>query len=368
MHSCCSERMSRLLTLAAVTLTATSLGACAHVAASSSKPFATPDVRRAAIQHAQIWSATDVASMDLRIGPKGKGAFAPDAPVTCTYVEKKMSGNTPKFTCVIPPDDDVKVKYGRHNAEVFAEVAATRLFWALGFGADHTYPVNVTCIGCPATVHAEDAAVATIQRKMPGREIETSKKTGWAWPELDEVQTAAGGAPVAQRDALKLLAAFVQHTDSKAEQQRLICLPDDDGRKPAADSDCARPFMLVHDLGQTFGHANALNRASVGGVNLKEWSRAPVWQDPAHCVAYLPKSLTGTLENPRISEEGRQFLADLLVQLTDAQLHDLFDVSRFPQRWDATNHHEDAGTVDQWVAEFKTKRDEVVNHHCDGRP
>ena len=110
--------MSRLLTLAAVTLTATSLGACAHVAASSSKPFATPDARRAAIQHAQIWSATDVASMDLRIGPKGKGAFAPDAPVTCTYVEKKMSGNTPKFTCVIPPDDDVKVKYGRHNPEV----------------------------------------------------------------------------------------------------------------------------------------------------------------------------------------------------------------------------------------------------------
>ncbi|HEY2153358.1 MAG TPA: hypothetical protein VGH34_21305 [Vicinamibacterales bacterium] len=356
--------MTRALTVAALTLTATSLGACAHVAASS-KGLVTPDARRAAIQRAQVWSATDVPSMDLRTGPTGRGAFAPDAPVTCTYIEKKMSGNTPKFTCVIPPDDEVKVKYGRHNAEVYAEVAASRLFWALGFGAEHMYPVSVTCNGCPATVHPEDALVASIQRKMPGRELQTSKTSGWAWPELDEVQTDAGGAPAAQRDALKLLATFVQHTDSKADQQRLICLPADGDRKPSAESECAHPFMLTHDLGETFGHANSLNRASVGGVNLKEWSRAPVWKDPAHCVAYLPKSLTGTLENPRISEDGRKFLADLLVQLTDAQLHDLFDVSRFQNRWDVTSHPEEAASVDQWVAAFKAKRDEVVNHQCD---
>ncbi len=359
--------MTRLLPLAALALATTSLGACAHVEASS-KGLVPPDVRRAAIQHAQVWSATDVASMDLRTGPTGRGAFAPDAPVTCTYVEKKMNGNSPKFTCVIPPQDEVKVKYGRHNSEVYGEMAASRLFWALGFGAEHMYPVSVTCNGCPATIHPEDAAVATIQRKMPGRELESSKRTGWSWPELDEVQPATGGAPVAQRDALKLLATFVQHTDSKAEQQRLICLPVDGDRKPDADAECVHPFMMVHDLGQTFGHANSLNRASVGGVNLKEWSRAPVWQDPARCIAYLPKSLTGTLENPRISEEGRKFLADLLVQLTDAQLHDLFEVSRFAHRWDGTTHSTDAATVDEWVAEFKVKRDQVVNHHCDGRP
>ena len=239
--------MSRLLTLAALSLTATSLGACAHAAPKS--PISS-EARLADIHRAQVWAATDVSSMDMRTGPTGKGSFAPDATVTCAYIERKMNGNTPKFTCVIAPDDEVKVKYGRHNSEVYAEVAASRLFWALGFGADHTYPVSVTCNGCPSTIHPEDAAVATIQRKMPGRELETSKKTGWAWPELDRVQTAAGGAPAAQRDALKLLAAFVQHTDSKAEQQRLICLPPDGAREPSADSNCARPFMLVHDSGR----------------------------------------------------------------------------------------------------------------------
>ena len=102
----------------------------------------------------------------------------------------------------------------------------------------------------------------------------------------------------------------------------------------------------------------------VGSVNLKEWVSAPVWQDPARCIAYLPKSNSGSLESPRISEEGRQFLANLLTQLTDAQLHDLFEVARFPQRWDPAENPENATTVEQWVDAFKTKRNDVVNHHC----
>src|SRR5437870_2683739 len=68
------------------------------------------------------------------------------------------------------------------------------------------------------------ARVASVQRKLPGTDIETADIKGWAWPELDLVETSAG-APRAQRDALKLLASLIQHTDSKPEQQRLICLP-----------------------------------------------------------------------------------------------------------------------------------------------
>jgi hypothetical protein len=208
-----------------------------------------------------------------------------------------------------------------------------------------------------------------------------------------------GGAPRAQRDALKLLAALLQHTDSKPEQQRLICGPTQADTEVETTADaknehrrqrkalekeqkndvnrhaqgkavkhgggaCAEPFMMVHDLGQTFGRANVFNRSNVGSVNLHEWSRAPVWLDPARCIAYLPKSHTGSLESPRISEEGRQFLANLLMQLTDAQLHDLFEVARFPQRWDPAEHPANAGTVEQWVDAFKKKRDAVVHQQC----
>jgi hypothetical protein len=69
-------------------------------------------------RRSQVWVATDVASMDLRAGPQEPGAFASGQTVTCDYLDKKMTGRSPKFTCAIGPHDDVKVKYGRDNGEV----------------------------------------------------------------------------------------------------------------------------------------------------------------------------------------------------------------------------------------------------------
>ena len=300
--------------------------------------------------------------MDTKVGPTGPGTFPPDATVTCTYLKKKIGGGTPKFACVIRPDDEVKVKFGPSNGEVFAEVAATRLFWALGFGADRVYPVRVVCHGCPSSIRGTE--MASIQRKMPAKDIETAKGSGWGWPELDLVDPAVGGAPQAQRDALKLLAVVIQHTDSKPEQQRLICRRKHDKRTDGKP--CLEPFMRVHDLGQTFGHANTFNRDAEGSVNLEEWSRAPIWRDTQSCVAHQSKSASGTLDNPVISDEGRTFLADLLAQLTDTQLRDLFVVARFPRRSTTTDASPDTTTIDQWVDAFKQKRNEVVNRTCPG--
>lgn len=297
--------------------------------------------------------------MDLMAGPSGPGAFPPNATVTCDYVDKKMGG-TPKFTCVIPTDDELKVKFGPDNGEVYAEVASSRLFWALGFGADRMYPVRVVCRGCPATIQGTD--IASIQRKMAGTQIDSDSGPGWTWAELELVDPAAGGAPRAERDALKLLAVFIQHTDSKSQQQRLICVSPPG--TPEHGEPCAETFMMVHDLGRTFGQANLFNRNRVSSANLGEWSRSRIWKDPKRCVANLSKSMTGTLDNPSITEAGRRFLGDLLVQLTDAQLHDLFDSARFTRRSAATNGTTGVATVEQWVETFKQKRHDIVNHTC----
>lgn len=318
------------------------------------------------IRRARVWEPTDVASKDLKTGPTGHGAFTPEETVTCRYAKKELSGNSPKFACVIPPDDEVKVKFGRTNGEVYAEVAATRLFWALGFPADRMYPVKVLCDGCPplpeATKEKDSGLVlfdpASIERKFHGHAIETSPDSGWAWEELDKVQETAGGAPQAQRDALKLLAVFIQHTDNKPQQQRLVCLdehPDDRGR-------CEHPLMMINDLGQTFGRSNLFNRDSVGSVNLKEWSAAHMWSDPKHCIGELPPSQTGSLQNPQITEGGRKFLSDLLMQLSDQQLHDLFETSRFEDRVKDPNRP--GSTVAEWVDAFKKKRSEIASLTC----
>jgi len=353
-----------------MTCTAT-LAACAHFGfrSASPKPFEhlSKQARVAAIRHAQVWQPTEVSAMDIWMGPEDKKGFAPNATVLCDYAHQKSGGHSAEFLCAIAPGGEIKVKYGQTNGEVYAEVAATRLLWALGFGADHMYPLTVECRNCPPDPAHEPQVrqrqvrfyPASVERKMPGETMESFLDSGWSWPELDLVSEPAGGAPRAHRDALKLLAVLLQHTDSKPSQQRLVCL-----HSHLDDGQCARPFMMVNDLGLTFGRASPWNTQSESSVNLDEWTKTPVWSDSGGCVGNIAKSVTGTLDHPIISEAGRAFLADLLMQLSDAQLHDLFAVARFPLRSLGTTPARPMTTVDQWVDVFKEKRDEIVNRSC----
>ena len=93
-----------------------------------------------------------------------------------------------------------------------------------------------------------------------------------------------------------------------------------------------------------------------------------MWKDPARCVAELSGSFTGSLSNPKISEAGRAFLAGLLVQLTDAQLRDLFESARVTRRSSdpSGDPAKDGppGKVDEWVTAFKLKRAQIVDQRC----
>lgn len=316
--------------------------------------------RLEAIHHAQVWRATDVAAKNLKTGPDGSPAFKPNEKVACNFVPRSHgSGSTLKFSCTAPSRGELKVRYGASNGEVYAQVAATRLLWALGFWSNRMYPVHVECAGCPPDPFKDPKAPAqspvttfdpaTIDIKADGDTIETKPDEGWSWREIDLVDEHAGGASKAERDALTLLAVLMQHSSNKAINQRIVCL--DPPR-------CSRTVMMISDLGKTFGRANAFNKDRTASVNFKAWSSQPIWIGSTGCVADLPHSWTGSLHDPPIGEAGRKFLADLLVRLTDQQLHDLFDVARFTQR-------DPTATIDDWVAAFKHKRSEIVNRRCE---
>jgi hypothetical protein len=350
------------ISLAAVVGVCCLTGVCAL--AISGAPLAATESRSQrrldAIRHAQVWKATNIRSMNLKAGPQGPLAFKPGETITCDFVQRPHgSGSTLKFACALPSGRELKVRYGKTNGEVYAQVAATRLLWALGFWANRMYPVKVACHGCPpdpfkdrhgarpSTMTTFDPA--TIDIKADGDTVETKPDEGWSWDELDRVDEAAGGAPRAERDALTLLAVLMQHSSNKAINQRLVCL-DTPG--------CSHTVMMISDAGKTFGRANALNNDETAAVNFKEWSRQPIWSGPTGCVGDLPRSWSGTLRDPHIGEAGRKFLADLLAQLSDAQLHDLFEVSRFTDR-------DPSATIDDWVNAFKHKRSEILARHCD---
>jgi hypothetical protein len=336
--------------------------------ADGDEDFVEPPGYKKLIEAAEVWKPTRVSEMNLRLGPS-EGAFDPDVVVRCKWLDEKTSGTTPKFNCKLPDGESLKVKYGKENGEIYAEVAATRLLWALGFGADRMYPVRVECEGCPPP-EADAGATsigggvirydwAAIERKGEGKEFEGPLGAGWSWEDLDRTGKKSPKDAEAHRDALKLLAVILQHTDSKREQQRLVCLSEmKEGQKP---QDCERPFMLISDLGKTFGKANKLNRDTSGSVNLEEWASTPVWVGDSGCVGNIDVSVTGTLNNPKISEAGRRFLADLLSQLTDAQLRDLFEGARFPARAAGTPR---TGDANAWVAAFKYKVNQVQQRSC----
>ena len=116
------------------------------------------------------------------------------------------------------------------------------------------------------------------------------------------------------------MALFLAHWDNKAENQRLVCLPD---AEPRADGSCPRPFALIDDLGGTFGPRK---------VDFNGWQQVPIWADARTCVGTM-RDLPhrgGTFVDVQITEAGRQRFLEAMGRLTDADITALFEAARFP--------------------------------------
>ncbi len=371
--------------------------------------FYSPQHRQEAIKNALIFTAKNIPEVDIMAGPvQGDKLFQfhYNDKVTCEFVEpgSQMGGNTPKFLCRIMrvestdatvqaptadmKEEPVKVKFGSDNREVYAEIASSRLLWALGFYTDAWFPIRVDCTNCPSdpesgkgTVGDQTYPQASIVRKYDGKKMYEIGKDdeGWSWKEMEELN----GRPNYEKDGLRLMAAFISHSDNKPPQQRLICngVSIDPSAQPVKTT-CKESKLVVQDVGATFGGGGIFTDNATAKVNLQKWSNKPVWekagsssnnQQPPVCQAQLHKSATATdgLNNPTISEEGRRFAAGLLCQLSDRQIEDLFKAARVAEM---PEHHNGDGSfkqgqseeeiVQQWVTVFKQKREDVAGARC----
>ena len=333
------------------------------------------EVREDALARARVWRPPDVPPerADLTLNAGDDHPFDPSQPLACKFLPRPSSGTTPKFDCVRPDGEVVKVKYGG-SPEVYGEVAAARLLAALGFGADRMDLLErVRCFGCPYSPfrtyqvlemarvdgaytdrldydHYVDFRWVSVERRFPGSSIDTPDTKGWAFFELDKVDPARGGAPRAHVDALRLMAVLLHHWDNKSENQRLVCLSD----LGAAGVECPSPFAFVQDAGSTFGPNK---------INFERWSARPVFADPASCAVDM-KGLPfdgATFGPVVIGEEGRRFLAGRLQKLSREQLTALFTAAGFPR------FHRGRGPgadVAAWVGAFVRKVDEIAARTC----
>ena len=365
-------------------------------------PFANADVRFEGaeggsrdvyLEKGQVWEKRDIQNINILLGPSSSNPILPGAEIRCRYVEWKKPpvGATQKFNCALESGEIVRIKYGIDNREIFAEVVASRLFWALGFSPDEVYSVKVICSGCPEkNPFKPEKNERRIERTfdsstMEGRyagytiEDEDDEDQGWKWKELEKVDASKGGAGSDQIDALKLLAVFVQHGDSKPQQQRMVCSKDDvEFSADKKTATCKRPILMVQDLGATFGKADKTTSKNAK-FDYERWSEISIWdqsKETEHyqrnkrrvCIGNLTSSMSasGGLSDPVITEGGRKFLADQLMQLSDAQIRDLF-MSIPVEKADETievDGTERPVNVDDWVNAFKKKRQEIVERDC----
>jgi len=205
-------------------------------------------VKKDIMRRSKVWHEVDVASMDMLNGPQGEGSYKFNQKVPCKYEEKDprnpLGGHSPKFPCWDKAGNRLKVKY--NNTEVYGEVAATRLFWALGFYAERMYAVQIVCENCPKDPWKDKGdqkratrtfKQATVQKRLQGEEISVNKWEGWSYDELELIDDRRGGSTRAEVDALKLLSVFVNHVDNTLNQQRILHKPE-------------RKVRRVHDLSE----------------------------------------------------------------------------------------------------------------------
>jgi hypothetical protein len=325
----------------------------------------TPEERFAYVSRAIVWEPPHIAKLTAESIRMGEPAsLKPDEQISCTYLRKshkELGGLTPKFECETRDKKTYRIKYGM---KAHTTVVTSRLLWALGFGASISTPVHVTCDGCsadpwnkPDPIQGKTTFIeAVVQEMKPGKEITITglAEVGFSWKkDLPLVSHNNGGATRAQLDALKLVAVLLQHGDSKPANQKLICRPQD---YDANENVCRQPYMYIYDLGKSLGS----DGLEVHPLNFEKWKHQSVFKGKTACIGNLQQNAGNGSEGltfPRISEEGRLFLAHLLSQF-------ISDRSRVVAMF-AVAHMDVADprhSADDWADVFISKAQEIIHH------
>jgi hypothetical protein len=310
-----------------------------------------------------------------------KGAPAVDEaglakPMQCAANKdpSKGSGTTPKFHCsvtgVVDDDGDLiryKVKphfkgqaREKRNGEIYGEFLASRFSKALGFFADDEWVADVTCPDCEKSLTGSFQG-ARFEPSQPAAGIELNIGKGID-TNCDDKDTAAlgdtlprllqSGTPRAEIDAFKLWLAFIDHGDTKTDNQKFACLKWTKNADGTLVCEEGQAIYYVSDMGSTFGHSTSSEKKAT----LALWKeKEPLRVEGGRCSANAKGVGDAT-----VGEEGRQLLARGLQRLLDAESKDGLITRVFR----ASRNHERDQPAEAWAAEFVRKAKTITDARC----
>jgi hypothetical protein len=248
----------------------------------------------------------DVASLDLFWGI-GSAQGAPKPPFT--FVKEDVTGTNPK----IKVTDANGVKWNmKFDEEVHAEVAASRIVWAMGYMVEESYYVpsgkvdGVTGLGrAKKFIGADGSFQGAMFEKRP-EEI-TRRATPWAWDSNPFNGTK-------ELSGLAVIAVLLNNWDAKVDNNNVLAMKHDDGS--------VKEWYLVADWGGTFG--------KMGGV----FSHSK-WDPEAYAKQEFIKGVSGSTLQLNYTGKGgnvmkgvpvehARWISARLSQLTDDQIRQAF--------------------------------------------
>lgn len=369
---------SKLVVVVTIALLLTASSAMAQ------KSCFTAEARAEAERTARVWQEPDpgfdpVTGLNPNV-PARAGAPPVDAnglarPFNC-FANKDPNpgaGTTPKFHCSVPgivdeDGDPIRYKIKPHfkgqsadkrNGEIYGEFLTSRFSKALGFFADDEWVADVSCADCSksltrsfqGTSFSPNQPAAGIEMPLGrGIDVKCNNKDGASLEALENLLRNGGSR--AEIDAFKLWLAFIDHGDTKTDNQKFSCL--DSKKNPDGTRTCkpGQAVYYVSDAGSTWGFSSS----SESKARLERWKgKDPIKTGGGRCTT-TAKSV-GSAE---ISEAGRQLLATGLQRLIDQEgsnglITRVFRASR--------NHERDA-QPEQWTAEFVRKANTIINARC----
>jgi hypothetical protein len=252
-----------------------------------------------------MWQRVNIADRDLFNGPGG-AAMKPDLS-SITFIEREKGGHNKKYRI---KDGSGRIWVAKPFTEARPETAAVRLLWGLGYDTEINYLVPELTI----------PSIGTFKNvRLEARPKDIKRLDRWSWHDNPFIGTN-------EFQGLKIMQMFLNNNDVIDYNNKVIRVEGPNGPELQ---------YIISDLGSTFGKRGDNNlplfyRFGRKNDSPPKWSRSSFIKGVKNGrIEFSTKGIKNRGLYKDITVEQGRWLLDLLHQLKDNQIDDMFRAANY---------------------------------------